>query len=96
VMKTTQRSFTAVIQKEGTFTFVAIPFTPREAWGAKPPYRVTGTINGIPVRGTLGTLGKDYFLRLSSAWMKATGMEVGLKAIVQLSPKVPGEGMSGK
>ena len=83
--ETNQKTFDAVIKKEGTFTFISIPFTPRDAWGAKPPYRVTGTINGIPVRGTLGALKQDYFLRLSKSWMQTSGLEVGEKVSVQLS-----------
>ena len=30
------KTFDAVVEKEGKFTFVAIPFSPREVWGAKP------------------------------------------------------------
>ena len=83
--ETNQKTFDAVIQKEGAFIFVAIPFLPSDEWDAKPPYRVTGTINGIPVRGTLGALKQDYFLRLSKAWMQTSGLEVGEKVSVQLS-----------
>ena len=80
-----QKSFDAIVQKEGSFTFVAIPFSPREVWGAKPRYYVKGTINGISVRGTLGALGKDYFLRLGAAWMRDSAIEPGAKVEVQLS-----------
>ncbi len=62
-----QKIFEATVQREGKFTFVAIPFSPREVWGARPRYYVTGTINDYAVRGTLGALEKDYFLRLSAA-----------------------------
>ena len=95
---TNQKSFDAIVQKEGRFTFVAIPFSPREVWGAKPRYHVTGTINGIPVRGTLGALGQNYFLRLGALWMRDSGIEPGAKVTVHLSvedrgnpnPKTPG------
>jgi hypothetical protein len=83
--ETNPGSFDAIMQKEGKFTFVAIPFLPREVWGAKPPFHVTGTINGISVRGTLGALGQDYFLRLSAAWMRDSGIEPGAKVSVRLS-----------
>ena len=84
-----QKSFDAIIQEEGSFTFVAIPFSPREVWGAKPRYKVTGTINGISVRGTLGALGQDYFLRLGKAWLRESGIAVGENVRVQLSCEIP-------
>lgn len=81
---TAQQSFKAIVQQEGSFTFIAMPFSPREAWGKKPRYPVTGTVNGIAVRGTLGALGKDYFLRLGTAWRRASGIEIGENVSVQL------------
>ncbi|MBN1304931.1 MAG: DUF1905 domain-containing protein, partial [Anaerolineales bacterium] len=81
----------AIVQKEGSFTFVEIPFSPRDIWGAKPRYRVTGTINGMPVRGTLGALGQDYFLRLGAKWMQDCRIEPGANVTVQLSLEGPQE-----
>jgi hypothetical protein len=89
--ETNQRSFDAIVQKEGSFTFVAIPFLPREVWGAKPRFHVTGTINGISVRGTLGALGQDYFLRLGAAWLRNSGIELGTNVSVRLSLEGPQE-----
>ncbi len=86
-----QKSFDAVIKKEGSFTFVEIPFSPRDVWGAKPRYYVAGTINGISVRGTLGALGQDYFLRLGAAWMRDGCVKVGENVSVQLSLEGPQE-----
>ncbi len=84
--------FVATVQKEGAFTFVAIPFSPREAWGARPRYPVTGTINEVPVRGTLGVLGQAYFLRLGAAWLRDSGVEPGATVTVRLSLEGPHEG----
>ncbi len=81
--------FAAMVQKEGNFTFVAIPFSPREVWGARPRYPVSGTINDIGVRGTLGALGKDYFLRLAAAWLRGSGIEAGANVTVKLSLAEP-------
>jgi hypothetical protein len=78
-------SFTAMIQREGQFTFVAVPFSPREAWGPRPRYRVSGTINGVAVGGTLGALGGDSFLRLSAAWLRDSGLEIGATVSVALT-----------
>lgn len=86
-----QKSFDAIIQKEGSFTFIAIPFSPREVWGAKPRYYVTGMINGVSVQGTLGVLGQDYFLRLGAAWIRDSGIEPGGNVSVCLSLEGPQE-----
>lgn len=90
--ETNQKSFAAIIQKEGSFTFITIPFSPREVWGEKPRYHVTGTINGISVRGTLGASGQEYFLRLGAAWMRDSGIELGANVNAQLSLEGPHEG----
>lgn len=87
--ETDQEVFAATVQKEGRFTFVAIPFSPREVWGARPRFHVTGTINDIPVRGTLGALGQDYFLRLGAAWLRDCGIEPGANVTVKLSLEGP-------
>jgi hypothetical protein len=80
-----QKTFEAVVQREGKFTFVAIPFSPREVWGAKPRYYVTGTINDFAVRGTLGALGQEYFLRLAALWIRESGIDIGKSVTVTLS-----------
>lgn len=80
-----QKTFKTKIQQEGKFTFVAIPFSPREVWGAHPRYYVIGTINGHSVRGTLGVLGQDYFLRLSAAWLRENNLAVEADVKVELS-----------
>ncbi len=90
--ETDQKSFDAIVQREGSFTFVAIPFSPREVWGAKPRYQVTGTINGMPVRGTLGASGQDHFLRLGAVWMRDSGIEPETNVMVRLSLEGPQEG----
>lgn len=90
--ETNQESFDAVIQKEGSFTFVAIPFAPGEVWGVRPRYPVSGTVNDVLVRGTLGALGQAYFLRLGAAWLRDSGIEPGATATVKLSLEGPHEG----
>jgi hypothetical protein len=79
------KTFETIVQQEGSFTFVALPFSPREIWGAQPRYYVAGTINDHPVRGTLGALGQDYFLRLSKVWLRESRVEPGAKVTVILS-----------
>ncbi len=90
---TTQKSFEAIVQQEGSFTFIAIPFSPREVWEKKPRYPVKGTINGVSVRGTLGALGNDYFLRLGAAWRRESGINPGDNVTVHLSFEGPQDGI---
>jgi hypothetical protein len=82
---TEPKTFETLVQQEGSFTFVAIPFSPRQTWGAQPRYSVSGTINGHQVRGTLGALGPNHFLRLSKVWLRQNGIEPGAKVTVILS-----------
>ncbi len=88
---TDQKIFEAIVQREGSFTFVAISFSPREAWGAIPRYHVTGTINGCAARGCLGVLGQDYFLRLGAAWLRNNGIGPGEHVTVALALEDPHE-----
>ncbi|MEE4195721.1 MAG: YdeI/OmpD-associated family protein [Anaerolineae bacterium] len=85
----TEQTFEALVQKEGKFTFVALPFLPRDVWGRMPRFAVTGTINGIPVRGTLGAEGQEYFLRLGAAWLRDSGVAVGEMVTVTLALEGP-------
>ncbi len=84
-------TFTALIQKEGAFTFVAIPGAPSSHWGARPRYHVCGTIEGIAVRGCLGVNGQDYFLRLGAAWLRGTNIVPGVQVSVSLDLEGPQE-----
>lgn len=84
-----EQTFSAMIQKEGKFIFVALPFAPREVWGARPRFYVNGTINEIAVRGTLGAEGQNYFLRLGAAWLRDSRMAVGDTVTVSLAPEGP-------
>ena len=90
--ETIEKIFDTIVQKEGSFTFVAIPFSPRDVWGEQPRFHVTGTIHGMPVRGTLGALGQDHFLRLGAKWMQDCGIEPAANVTVQLSLEGPQEG----
>ena len=82
-------TFTALIQKEGAFTFIAIPCAPASHWGARPRYHVCGTIEGIAVRGCLGVNGQDDFLRLGAAWLRGTNIVPGVQVSVSLDLEGP-------
>lgn len=85
---TTQR-FKTVVAKSGTRVFVPIPFNPNDVWGVKQRHYITGTVNGMNVRGSLGSDGTQYFLILGAAWRRDCGIDAGTKVDVVLSPEGP-------
>ena len=85
---TTQR-FKTMVAKEGSRTFIAIPFNPNEVWGVKQRHHITGAINGCAVRGSLGSDGSQYFLPLGAAWRRDNGVEAGAEVEVVLTPEGP-------
>lgn len=71
------------------YFLISIPFAPRDVWGPKPRYHVTGSINGCPVCGCLGVQDNDYFLRLGAAWVRDNGYGPGSEVTVCLAPEGP-------
>ncbi|MFM7677863.1 MAG: DUF1905 domain-containing protein [Roseiflexaceae bacterium] len=82
----TDQHFEAIVQQEGSFVFIAIPFAPRAVWGTRLRYPVVGTINEVTVRGTLGVQAQAYFLRVSKPWLRASRIAVGDVVSVVLQP----------
>jgi hypothetical protein len=85
---TTQR-FKATVARSGTRTYIAIPFNPHEVWGMKQRHHITGSVNGCPVRGSLGSDGSQYFLPLGAAWRRGAGVDEGAEVEVVLAPEGP-------
>lgn len=85
---TTQR-FKTMLAQAGNKTYIAIPFNPNEVWGEKQRHYITGTINGHPVRGALGSDGTQYFLPLGAAWWRDNRLEAGAEVDVVLTPEGP-------
>ena len=85
---TTQR-FKTIVTKQGSKTYIALPFNPNEVWGVKQRHHITGSINGCGVRGSLGSDGGQYFLPLGAAWRRDNGVEAGAEVEVVLSPEGP-------
>jgi hypothetical protein len=83
------QSFSTLIEKSGTRTFIAIPFNPNEVWGIKQRHYVTGSINGCTIRSSLGSAGTQYFLPLGAAWRRDNHLDAGASVEVVLSPEGP-------
>lgn len=85
----TKQTFRATVVKSGTRVQVPIPFDPDAVWGRKQRHHVTGTINGVPVRGALVSTGEAHFLTLGAAWRRDCGIEAGTQVTVALSAEGP-------
>jgi Bacteriocin-protection, YdeI or OmpD-Associated/Domain of unknown function (DUF1905) len=85
---TTQR-FKTIVAKTGSRTYIGIPFNPNEVWGFKQRHYITGSINGCPVRGSLGSDGSQYFLPLGASLRRGSGVEAGAEVAVVLAPEGP-------
>ena len=81
--------FKTTIATSGTRTFIALPFNPNNVWGIKARHYIKGTVNNYPVRGSLGSDEKQYFLPLGAAWRRGCGLNSGDAVEVTLSPEGP-------
>jgi len=85
----TRQQFKTTIAKSGNRVFIPLPFNPNEVWGVKQRHHITGTVNGRPIRGSLGSDGTQYFLLLGAAWRRDCGLDAGATVEVILSPEGP-------
>lgn len=85
----TAQRFKATLTKEGSKTFISIPFNPNEVWGVKQRHHITGSISGRPVRGSLASKDGQYILPLGSAWRQDNGLEASAEVEVELMPEGP-------
>ena len=85
---TTQR-FKTIVAREGSRTYIRVPFNPNEVWGVKQRHHITGSINRCAVRGSLGSDGSGYFLPLGAVWRWDNGIEAGAEVEVVLAPEGP-------
>lgn len=84
-----QQSFTTTVQQQGSRIFLALPFDPQAVWGTKGRHHVRGTVNAIPIRGSLGSDGNVYFLLLGAAWRRDSHIQPGMTVDVSLAPEGP-------
>ena len=83
------REFDTVISVKGSRVYILIPFNPNEEWGVKQRHHVRGTVNGIPIRGSLGSDGESYFLPLGAAWRRDAQIALDAPVRVILSAEGP-------
>ncbi|MFL6125390.1 YdeI/OmpD-associated family protein [Actinophytocola sp.] len=89
----TARRFTATVGTSGRDrVFVPVPFDPDQVWGVKPRHHITGTVNGLRIRGVIEVLGADRGIVLGPAWRRDNGVSSGDRVEVVLSPEGPQRG----
>lgn len=81
--------FQATLVQSGSRTVIPLPFDPRQVWGARERYHITGTINGCTVRGPLAAEGTRYVLPVGAAWRRDNHLAVGDTVQVTLSLEGP-------
>ena len=83
------QEFTTTITSAGSKTILPIPFNPNETWGDKLRHHITGSINGVKVRGSIDSDGSRFFLSLGPAWCRNAGLGAGEMVEVTISPEGP-------
>lgn len=61
------------------------------AWGERDRYHITGTVNGLKIRGPLVLEDGAAILVLPPAWRRASGIDSGSPVDVVLAPEGPQE-----
>ena len=84
-----KQEFQTTLQVSSSRVFIAIPFDPQLVWGTKQRHYVSGTINGMAFRGSLGSDGTSYFLPVGEAWRRDCGVNPGDILTVILEPEGP-------
>lgn len=84
-----EQRFTATVQQVGKQVILPIPFDPNQIWGQKERHDVTGTIDGIKIRGPLSFKHDHYSLTLGAAWQRDSGIATGMRVTVRLEPEGP-------
>ncbi len=86
-----QYSVTVVADRRGR-AFVPVPFDPDQGWGPKPRHHITGTVNGMGVRGVVEPVGDGQGFVLGPAWRRGCGIGPGDEVAVVLMPEGPQRG----
>jgi len=88
-MPVTTQTFQATLVPSGSRTVIPLPFDPRQVWGARDRYHITGTINSCTVRGPLAAEGGRYVLPVGAAWRRDNHLAVGDTVAVVLALEGP-------
>jgi len=84
---TRQEFRTTLLERENGVVYTVIPFDPRDVWGRRVRHYITGTINGVPFEGSLGTRGGTWFFPLNKATRERIGVKAGDIVSVAILPQ---------
>lgn len=83
------QNFKAILVRTKSKTIIPLPFDPNQVWAQKDRHHVRGTVNGIMIRGPLGSNKAAYFISLGSAWLRDSGLAAGDSVEVEIYPEGP-------
>lgn len=84
------RRFTATVAAAPRgHAHIPVPFDPDTVWGVKQRHHIDGTIDGMPVRGTVETTGEGHGFTVGPAWLRDCDVTVGDTATVEIEPEGP-------
>ena len=83
------QEFSATVTPKGTSLQIELPFLPADVWGPRDRYHISGTVNGVPIRGALLHSQGAYYLRMGPAWLNASGVYAQMKVKVVLTVEGP-------
>ena len=68
---------------------IPVPFDPDAAWGAKDRHYVTGSVAGMPVRGTVAAVDGGRAIQVGPSWCQDPRVAPGQVVEVILEPEGP-------
>jgi hypothetical protein len=87
---TKEETFKAIVTEDArSRVLVPLPFDPDAAWGNKRVHRVSGTVNGMPVRAVIEPVEDGSGILLGTAWLRGCGIRLGDQVEVTLAPEGP-------
>lgn len=84
-----KQQFEATLEKSGKQGVMRLPFDPNDVWGDKRQHHITGTVNGIKIRGALKQDETNYLLSIGAAWIRDYPGAIGATFDVILEPEGP-------
>lgn len=69
--------------------YVPVPFDPDEAWGTKRRHAISGSVNGMGVRGDVQEVDDQHVFVLGPAWRRDCGIGPGDAVDVVLTAEGP-------
>jgi hypothetical protein len=89
---TSQRFTATVVAAPRGHILIPVPFDPDAVWGTRSRHLISGTVDGLRVRGALDATADGYGFALGPAWLRDRGLAAGDTVTVQIEPEGPQRG----